>query len=82
MMGWNGGMMNGYVIGMGFIGWLVQIALFIAVIYLAFALIRRVNNKSENTNRYESILKERFARGDITEDEYNKMKKILHENPL
>ncbi|SFG93307.1 SHOCT domain-containing protein [Sporolactobacillus nakayamae] len=79
MMGWNGGMMNGYVIGMGFIGWLVQLALFIAVIYLAFVLIKRVNNKSEDTNRYELILKERFARGDITEEEYNKMKKVLHD---
>jgi putative membrane protein len=79
MMGWNGGMMNGYVIGMGFIGWLVQLALFIAVIYLAFVLIKRVNNKSDNHNQSEAILKERFARGEITEDEYQKKKKILHD---
>ncbi|MFT8311272.1 MAG: SHOCT domain-containing protein [Sporolactobacillus sp.] len=78
-MGWNGGMMNGYVIAMGFIGWLVQLALFIAVIYLAFFLIKRVNSKSEDTNRYELILKERFARGDITEEEYNEMKKVLND---
>ncbi|RYM06089.1 hypothetical protein EWH99_04355 [Sporolactobacillus sp. THM7-7] len=77
MMDWNGGMMSGFGIGMGFF-WLVQLALFIAVIYFAVILIKKVNHKSDTDQPGESVLKERFARGEITEEEYKKMKKILH----
>ncbi|RYL87524.1 SHOCT domain-containing protein [Sporolactobacillus sp. Y61] len=81
MMGWNNGMMNGFGIGMGFIGWLLQLALFIALIYLAVVLVKKVNHHhSGNSDHAESILRERFARGEITEEEYEKMKRILHES--
>lgn len=80
MMAWNGDMMGGFGIGMGFIGWLLQLALFIAMIYLVVVLIKKVNHhRSDNSDHVGSILKERFARGEITEDEYKKMKKILHD---
>lgn len=79
MMGWNDGMMSGFSIRMGWLGGLVQLLLLIAVIYLVVLLIKKVNDKSETGRQVESILKERFARGEITEDEYNKMKKILHD---
>lgn len=78
-MGWNGGMMSGFSIGMGWLGGLVQLLLLIAVIYLVVLLIKKVNDKSDTDRQVESILKERFARGEITEDEYYKMKKILHD---
>lgn len=77
MMGWNGGMMSGFGLGMGFIGWLVQLSLFIAVIYLAVTLIKKLNHHSDTNKQGYVILKERFAQGEITEDEYKKMKKIL-----
>lgn len=77
MMGWNSGMMSGFGLGMGFIGWLVQLSLFIAVIYLVVTLIKKMNHHSDTNKQGYAILKERFARGEITEDEYKKMKKIL-----
>lgn len=79
MMGWNSGMMGRFGIGMGFIGWLLQLALFIVVIYLVISLIKNSNHHSNTSDHAESILKERFARGEITEDEYKKMKKTLHD---
>ncbi|WP_100489394.1 SHOCT domain-containing protein [Sporolactobacillus pectinivorans] len=77
MMGWNGGMMSGFSIGMGLIGWLVQLSLFIAVIYLVVTLIKKLNHHSDTNKQGYAILKERFAQGEITEDEYKEMKKIL-----
>ncbi|MCI1882746.1 MAG: SHOCT domain-containing protein [Sporolactobacillus sp.] len=80
MMGWHGGMMGGFGIGLGLIGWLIQLALFIAVIYLAVVLIRRVTERPPEPNQsesWETVLKERFARGEISEEEYNKMKNVL-----
>ncbi|RYL92310.1 hypothetical protein EWI07_09735 [Sporolactobacillus sp. THM7-4] len=79
MMGWNGEMMGGWGIGPGF-GWLIQLLFFIVIIYLAFILIRKLNNIPESEkkeNRAEEILRERFARGEITEEEYKKMKEVL-----
>lgn len=77
MMGWNSGMMSGFGLGMGFIGWFVQLSLFIAVIYLVVTLIKKMNHHSDTNKQGYAILQERFARGEITEDEYKKMKKIL-----
>jgi putative membrane protein len=79
MMGWNGGMMYGFGAGMGLIGWLVQLALIVALIYLAVILIRKLTGSANESKKSESILKERFARGEISEEEYERMKKILHQ---
>lgn len=79
MMNWNGGMMN-FGIGMGLFGWLLQIALFAAAIYLIAVLIKRVNHPDHaDDSKAETILKERFARGEISEEEYRKMKQVLHD---
>lgn len=77
MYGWNGGMMGGWGFGLG---WLLQLLFFIVVIYLAVVLIKRLNvppNFEKRENRSEEILKERFAKGEITEEEYKKMKEVL-----
>lgn len=77
MMGWNGGMMGGW--GFGF-GWLLQLLFFIVVIYLVVILIKKLNGTSNSEKRddhSEEILKERFAKGEITEEEYKKMKEVL-----
>lgn len=79
MMGWNDGMMSGYGIGIGLIGLLFQLALFIGLIYLVVVLIKKVNHPSNDSDHAEAILKERFARGEITEEEYKQMKKVLHD---
>ncbi|MDD9148560.1 MULTISPECIES: SHOCT domain-containing protein [unclassified Sporolactobacillus] len=79
MMGWNDGMMGGWSIGLGVAGWLIQLLFFIAIIYLAFVLIRRLHHApgSGRENHSEEILRERFAQGEITAEEYKKMKEIL-----
>jgi Predicted membrane protein len=78
MMGWNGGMM-GYGIGMGIFGWLLQLVLFALVIWLIITLILRTAHHpdSESGSKAEAILKERFAKGEITEEEYEKMRAVL-----
>jgi Predicted membrane protein len=78
MMGWNGGMMGGYGIGLGIIGWLVQMGLIVALVYFVFILVRKATHSSTDNNQAEQILKERFARGEISQEEYQKMKEILH----
>lgn len=78
MMGWSGGMMGGW--GLGFLGWLIQLLFFIVVVYLAVILIKRLNgstNSEKRDNHSEEILKERFAKGEITEEEFKKKKEVL-----
>ncbi|WP_239984897.1 SHOCT domain-containing protein [Sporolactobacillus pectinivorans] len=82
MMGWYGnGMMNGFGIGMGLVGWLVQLLLFAAVIYLVIILIKKLLNQPQPpaTDKSQAILNERLAKGEITEEEYRKLKNLLHE---
>ena len=61
-------------------GGLLGLLLFILVIYLIFKIIRSFIPKSNATSdKYDSlgILKSRFANGDISLEEYQRMKKIL-----
>ena len=80
MMGF-GGMYGGYRgFGMGIIGWVLQIAVLIGVVYLVIYLVRSISRHSDHSPRERSaldILAERFARGEISEDEYKRMKDVL-----
>lgn len=81
-------MMNG---GYGFGGWgifgmLFQLAIVVGVIYLVVYLFQSVFNRNNSTSNYRpeektilQILEERFARGEIDEEEYKQKKKILKE---
>lgn len=76
--GWNNGMM-GWGYGSALVGGIIQMLFLLVVIILVFLLIKRSNHLfgSENYSRSEEILKERFAKGEITEEEYKKMKDVL-----
>lgn len=74
MMGWYGGMMNGWGLG-----WIIQLLIIVLFIYLIVMIIKKSNSQSHHEDRSDAILKERFAKGEITEEEYKKMKKTLHE---
>lgn len=75
MMGFGGfGYGGGY--GMGILGWVFQIIVLIGVAYLILYLVRSFTHR-ENTTRSSSNAKEiaaqRFARGEISEEEYKKI---------
>lgn len=80
MMGWYGnGMMGGFGLGLGMIGGVINLLFLIAVIYLVVILIKKLMNQPSATDKSQAILNERLAKGEITEEEYQKLKKILHE---
>ncbi len=66
--------------GFGPFSGLLGLLLFIFLIYLTVKLVQSVFSKSKSLpDRQDSltILKNRFARGEITQEEYNRMKEIL-----
>jgi putative membrane protein len=71
-MGWN---MHGYGVG-GFLMWLLLIVLIGVVVYF---IIRQQNiGKSETTGETPlEILKKRYAKGEISREEYERMKNDL-----
>lgn len=74
--GWGG--CFGY--GAGFVGpWMamgVNILLLAVVAIVAVVLIRRASHKNSDDGTLD-ILKSRYAKGEISEEEYMKMKKVL-----
>ena len=60
---------GGMFLAMGF-----RMLIFIALIVLAFKLFKNYTNKSNDAMK---ILNEKFASGDITQEEYLKRKSIL-----
>ena len=70
---------GGFGMGHGF-GWIFMILFWVVVIYL---IVRGTSYWSRNRARgtseksAEEILKERYAKGDITKEEFEQMKKDL-----
>ncbi|MFD1928930.1 SHOCT domain-containing protein [Sporosarcina siberiensis] len=82
MMGWEG------TTGMGVIGVLVVLLLVIITVLVIFTIIKiaRENKGGQTTpahklsdNEALSILQKRFAQGEISEEEYLRMKDVLKE---
>jgi uncharacterized membrane protein len=84
--GWPGmpgpGMMNwGY--GMGWFGWIFMIVFWIAVIAGVAILVRWITSQGERSRGPGSqdtaidILKKRYAKGEITKEEYEQIKKDI-----
>lgn len=77
-MGPGYGMMRGFG-AFGWFGWVFQIIVLVAVIYLVIYAVRAfsTSNKHRSVSSNESalnILAERFARGEISAEEYKSMK--------
>ena len=66
--GGGGGMFK--MMGFGFL-------IFVALIFLAFKLMKANSSFSLSSNSALNILDERYAKGEINEEEYTKMKIIL-----
>jgi putative membrane protein len=67
-------MHNGYFWGMHFLWWVFLIALIILIVRLC-----KTDEKNKRKDPLQ-ILKERFARGEITKEEFAERKKILEES--
>lgn len=74
----GGGMMGfGFGYGMGF-GLILMILFWGAIIWLVISLINAGTKKSEETSESAlAILKKRYARGEVTREQYLEMEKEL-----
>ncbi len=72
--GYNMGSLFGF-------GWILTIVFWAIVIWVIFALINssahRDHKQTDNNNRALEILKERYAKSEISKEEYEEKKKIL-----
>lgn len=83
-------MMNGYGMmgglglgGFGIVFFILQLLFWVAIIYVIFLAIKKFNSKVEHNSsigiedKSIQILKDRYARGEISEEEYKKVKEVL-----
>lgn len=72
-------MMMGFGWGIGMIGMLLNLLFIVGIIYLVIRLVKNDGSVRQNEDAAERILAERFARGEITEEEYRRMKAVLRD---
>ncbi len=80
--GYGGGMMGGgwglFGVGMGLWG-LLWMGLLVAIpVYIVYALLDR--SATETETRPLSVLRERYARGELTDEEFEQRRKQLEES--
>ena len=89
---WNGRMMDGYGYGMmdgfgiyGIIFAVIKLLFWLVVIILIYKAVKKMNIKDFYKGSIDvkdnslQILKERYAKGEISEEEYKRMKDILND---
>lgn len=80
---WIGGIPFGlgrYFMWAGPFGWVLGLLFFILIMYLIFKVIKSfMPNTYAASDKYDSlgILKARFAKGDISQEEYQRMRESL-----
>lgn len=81
MWGYNGGWGSWIGMGLGMtVFWgLVIVGVVVLVRYLSDAGRRRESETSAGSGHAEQILADRFARGEISEDEYRQRRELLRE---
>jgi putative membrane protein len=70
MMHWSGN----YGFGMGF-GWFFMILFWALVLFVVIALVKKIGAGEKETA--EEILKKRYARGEISKEEFDRLKKDI-----
>jgi putative membrane protein len=71
-MHWSGN----YGFGMGF-GWIFMIIFWAIVLFLVVALVKKIGSGEKETA--EDILKKRYAGGEISKEEFERLKKDISE---
>ncbi len=79
MMGFGYGGLGYGGFGMGILGMLMQLAIIVAVIWGVVYLVKHAAHKETGAQGYSAkeLLAERFARGELTEEEYKRMRDLL-----
>jgi putative membrane protein len=71
-------MMTGFGWDMGLTGWLWMVVLIVLVVVIAWALVSAVSTKDRPAFQDAAqILKARFARGEISQQEYEQARRLL-----
>ena len=78
MMGLGLGMGLWSLVGM-LIFWAILIAAAIWIIKLLFPAMPQTSDKQPSSPMHETILKVRYARGELSQEQYQKMVRLLHE---
>ncbi|WP_410511303.1 SHOCT domain-containing protein [Paenibacillus sp. BR2-3] len=71
--------MSGYGYGMGIFGILLNLLIIIGVVYVVIKLVKGEGLVRASDSTPEKILAERYAKGEITDDEYKQMKERLRD---
>ncbi len=80
MMGYGFNGYSGFGFGMGFLWQIIWLALIIAVIYFILnSLAQSKDSKKNGRDESIQILNERLARGEISLQEYQKLKETLED---
>ncbi len=68
--------------GSWFVGWLLPTNFWGVILYLAYTVIKSIftNNTVQQNDSALEILRNRFASGEISEEEYTAQKVILNKN--
>jgi putative membrane protein len=69
--------MGHWMFGGGFFGWAITLVIIVLVVLVLGRLFKSGGNPSTDTRDSLKILDDRFARGEISEQEYLKMREVL-----
>jgi len=67
----------GHMWGGGMMGWLIMVAFWALVIVLAVMAARAMSARNGNSGSALDILRERYARGEIDEDDFDRRRAVL-----
>jgi YD repeat-containing protein len=71
-------MMSGFDWGMGLAGWAWMVLGIVLLVLIVWALVSALGGRSRTpTDDAGQILRSRFARGEITEQEYEQARRLL-----
>lgn len=71
--------MMGFGYGMGIWGWFINLIVIVGIIFLVVKLMTGTEHSKNRDKPADQIAAERYARGEISEEEYRRIKETLRE---